>query len=375
MIPGPSEPDPEVLAELSLPILPHYGPKWGELYQDTLARLQRVFRTSNEVILLPVPGQVAVEMAVLNLARDGDDVFVCANGFFSEMIVEMVKLRGANPVVIRNDHGRAITGKQVRAFLENRKGVEGRPLFVVHNETSTGVLNPVREILAACADRGVISVLDAISSFGGIDVRVDDWRADFCIGYPSKAVGGIFGVTPVSISKSCWDAARRNAERIPSRFLNLNTWRKHIDEWGAWGHPHPTTMPTSVVAALHRALEMIEEEGLENRLNRHKVAGKKMREGLEALGLELFPEKEYYSDTVSAAKVDPKLDSSLRTELLDSYGIMIAGGLGELRGKIIRVGHMGTSANEAPIRLTLEAMRAIMTKSPAATPKSVIARS
>jgi aspartate aminotransferase-like enzyme len=361
MIPGPSEPEPEALSMLSLPILPHYGEKWGKVYGETTSKLQKVFKTSNEVIILPAPGQVAVEMAIANLMRKGDEAFVCSNGFFSEIIEEIVESYGGKPVAIRSKkYGSAVSIEDVKATLENSKNPSGKSLFVVHNETSTGVVNPVREILKICNDKGVLSVLDSISSFAGMDIRVDEWKADICIGYPSKALGGVFGAVPISISKDCWDIAKKNIDGIHTRFLDLNTWRKYIDEWGSWGHPHPTTMPTSVIVAMNKALDLALSEGLDKRYERHKQVARKMREGLIALGLDLFPDKECLSDTVSVAKIDLKYDEQLRRELVKRYNIFIAGGLGKLRGQIIRMGHMGTSATIPSVSLTLDAIGSIL---------------
>ncbi len=361
MIPGPSEPEPEALSSLSLPILPHYGEKWGKVYTETAGKLQKVFRTSNEVIIVPAPGQACVEIAVANFVRKGQEAFVCINGFFSEMIEEMVRLYGGKPVVIRSrKYGSAVRAEDVKAAIDNSKDSVGKCLLVLQNETSTGVVNPVREILKVCHEKGVLSVLDSISAFGGMDVRVDEWKADFCIGYPSKALGGVFGAVPISVSGECWDVARRNAENICGRFLNLNVWRKFIDEWGKWGHPHPTSMPTSVIVAMNKALDLVLSEGLENRYERHRGVAKMMRDGLKSLNLEIFPSENCVSSTVSVAKIDPRYDERLRGELARKYNILIAGGLGKLRGRIIRIGHMGTSATFPAVSITLEAIGSVL---------------
>lgn len=360
MIPGPSDPEPEVYAALGYPVVPHYGARWKIIYNETIAKLQKVFRTQNEVILLPSPGQTAVEMAVANLVRKDEEVFVCSNGLFSEMISEEIKYYGGKPRMINSESGKAVTAEDVKSAIESAKDPSGKCLFVVHSETSTGVANPVSEIMKVCHDKGLVSVLDSISSFGGMDVRVDDWNVDYCIGYASKCIGGFFGATPVAISKKCWEIAEKNKENIHARFLNMNVWRYYIDEWGSWGHPHPSTMPENIVVALDKALDLVLNEGLDERYARHQKAAKTMRDGLERLGLEIFPEKKWASDTVSVARVDPTYDEKIRAELLENYHIMIAGGLGQLRGKVIRIGHMGTSAKLQAISLTLAALEAIL---------------
>lgn len=362
MIPGPSEPEPEVTAALMMPVMAHYGSAWSHVYNDTLAKLQHVFGTKNDVILLPSPGQTAVEMAIASLVTKGDEAFVCSNGFFSDMICEMLSYYGVKPQLIKAEIGKSVRAENVRAVVQATKrsrNDDPRCLFLVHNETSTGLTNPAAEIMKVCKEEGLISILDSISGFGGIDVRVDEWKVDYCIGYASKAIGGIFGVTPVSISTDTWKLARKiNSKQ--GRFLNLNVWRHYIDEWGSIGHPHPSTMPTNVIIALSKALDLVLEEGLEKRYKRHGQIARIVENGLEELKLQIYPERGFASNTVTAARTDPKLNSKLRHLLLDKYGIMISDGLGNLSGKIIRIGHMGTSATLPAVSTTLAAIGEIV---------------
>ena len=360
MVPGPSEPEPEVLTTLALPILPHYGEKWKQVYEDTTAKLKKIFKTDNDVIIVPVPGQLAVEMAVANLVPRGQEAFVCVNGYFSEMIVSMVEYWGGKAVVIRSPLGKAVTPEQVQGAIEKKGDPSGKPIFVVQNETSTGVVSPVEAILKVCKEHGMLTVLDSISAFGGIDVRVDEWGADYAIGYASKAIGGVFGAEPVAVSKDAWKAAKKNSDKIHTRFLNLNVWAKAIEEMGPWGHPHPSSMPTSIIVGLQKAVDLVLKEGLANRYRRHKEVAELARKSLGELGLKLFPDRRYLSNTVSVASVDPQEDKRLRGTLASKYDIMIAGGLGELSGKIIRIGHMGTSATIPAVSRTMAAMDSIL---------------
>jgi alanine-glyoxylate transaminase / serine-glyoxylate transaminase / serine-pyruvate transaminase len=360
MIPGPSEPEPEVLSALALPILPHYGAKWRKVYDDTTSNLQKIFKTKNEVIIVPVPGQVAVEMAVANLVPKGKTAFVCVNGYFSEMIADIVRYWGGKLVVIRSKPGSPVSAEKVEAALGRDRGAVNSALFFVQNETSTGVQSQVNEVFKVCDEHGVLKVLDSISAFGGIDIRVDQWKADFAIGYASKALGGVFGALPLALSETTWEVARKNSDRIHTRFLNLNVWRKAIEEMGPMGHPHLSTMPTSVVVGMKRATELVLQEGLEARYRRHKEVARFARTRLQEMGLELFPELKFASNTVSVAKVDPRWDAKLRSELFSRYNIMIAGGLSEQKGKIIRIGHMGTSATLPSVALTMTAIESIL---------------
>ena len=361
MVPGPSEPEPEVLTTLALPILPHYGEKWKQVYDDTTAKLQKIFKTENDVIIVPVPGQLAVEMAVANLVPRGQEAFVCVNGYFSEMIVSMVEYWGGKPIVVRSGPGKPVKPEQVEEAIERTKSdPSGKPLFVVQNETSTGAVSPVEAILKVCREHGMLTVLDSISAFGGIDVRVDEWGADYAIGYASKAIGGVFGAEPVAVSRDAWKAAKKNSDKIHTRFLNLNVWAKAIEEMGPWGHPHPSSMPTSIIVGLRKAVDLVLKEGLDNRYRRHQEVAEFTRKSLGELGLKIFPDKRYLSNTVSVASVDPEVDKKLRGRLASKYDIMIAGGLGELSGKIIRIGHMGTSATIQAVSTTMAAMDSVL---------------
>ena len=152
-----------------------------------------------------------------------------------------------------------------------------------------------------------LTVLDSISTFGGMEVRADEWGADYVIGYASKAIGGIFGAQPVAIGPRSWEKAKQNKARIHSLFLDLNTWRKSIEQDGSWGHPYPSSMPTSVIVALSKAVDLALKEGLKNRYERHAKAASRIREGLVGMGLEIFTDERFLSNTVSVARVEPGL--------------------------------------------------------------------
>jgi alanine-glyoxylate transaminase/serine-glyoxylate transaminase/serine-pyruvate transaminase len=360
MIPGPSEPEPEVLAELSLPILPHYGEKWMSLYTETTSMLQKVFETKNEVIVVPIPGKLAVEMAAVNLVARGDEALVCVNGIFSADIVDAVKALGGRAVLVTSELGTGPTLGQVKAAVDGLKDPAGKTMFLVQNETSTGAAVNPGEIFRYCKKKGMITVLDAISAIGGMELRSDRWNVDYAIGYSSKALGGVNGACPVAISKEVWDTAAKRKGKIHSPFLDLNSWREAIDDDSSWGHPHPTSMPTSLIVALRKALSMALEEGLEKRYRRHADAARELRSGMKSLGLDIFTDPRYYSSTVSVARVDAKWDLELRRRLAADFNIMIAGGLGPLKGKVVRVGHMGRSARHENIELTLAALGQVL---------------
>jgi len=357
MIPGPSEAHPEVLSVLSKPVMPHYGIDWGRIYEETCEKLKEIFNTEQSVIILPGPGNAALELAAGNLLEPGDKALIVHDGWFCEIFRQIVQTYGAEPIPVKVDPGEIVPGERVREKMEEEEGI--RAVFVVQNETSTGVLQPVEEIGAIAKDFGALLVVDSVSSFGATEVRADDWSIDICIGYASKALGAINGVVPIMISDRAWERAEKRKEPMRGQFLNLNVWKKSIAEWGSWGHPYPTSMPTTLVLALRRAVELALEEGLENRYRRHQISGRAMRAGVRALGLRVLPDEKVASHTVTVATTPEEVNADrLRETLYDEYDIMIAGALTGVKG--LRIGHMGVTASPIFIIPTLAALEATL---------------
>jgi len=353
MIPGPSEVDPRVLATLSQPILPHYGAGWGEKYATVLEDLKRIFKTKEPVIIFPGPGNGAVELVATNIIEPGDKIANVVNGWFGEILSEVIRTYGGEPVEIKTEYGRAISPADVEIALDQEKDIKA--LFVVHNETSSGVENPIQDIGKVAKKHGVIYFVDAISSFGGVDIDLDNWNIDVCVGYPSKCLGGIHGAVPIAIGKRVWDEVESRQSRIPSRFMNLKVWKKFIQEWSPIGHPFPTSMPTTVILALHEAVKLALEEGLENRYRRHFVASAALRAGCKKIGFEPLVPEDARSKTVTLLGVSDG-ESKLRAILEDKFNIMIAGGVSKLKGKAVRIGTMGVTASPSYVLPTLSAL-------------------
>lgn len=355
MIPGPSEVDPRVLAALSRPVLPHYGKRWGEFHAKILEDLAKVFETNETVILLPVPGQLALEMAAVNLLTPTDKAVVCTNGYFGDLTDEIVRSQGCSIIHITAPDGQPIEPAAVEAALEQAGDVKA--VFIVHNETSTGVVNPIQEIGEVVRRHSALFVVDAISSFGGMRLETDRWNIDFCVGYASKCLGAINGVVPIVVGRRVWKTLEKRQTPIRSRFLNLLTWRRFMKEWGSIGHPYPSTMPSSVIVALRRALDLAFEEGLDRRYARHAASAELMRNGVEGLGLHLFPRRAAASNTVTVVQVPVGSESRIRHLIEEKFNIMIGGGITRLNGKVIRIGHMGRTASPYYIRRVLSALR------------------
>jgi len=354
MIPGPSEAHPEVLNVLSQPVMPHYGKEWGEIYEDTCQQLKKLFNTKQSVIILAGPGGLGLELSVANLIEPGDKAIVVHNGFFGELYGKVVELYERMPVVITKNFGEAA---DVNSIKEKCKEEDIKAIFLVHNETSTAVVNPVKEIGEIAKKKMILYAVDAISSFGGMELRCDDWNIDVCVGYASKALGSIMGVTPVMISEKTWEVAKNRKHPIRGRYMNLNVWEEYIEELTEIGHPFPASVPTSVVLALRKAIELALEEGLENRYKRHAISGKAVREGIRALGLKCLPKEEIASDTVTALLLPEGISEiDLRRFIEEKFNIMVSLMKNLIGLEGIRIGHMGVTASQFYVIPTLAAL-------------------
>jgi len=355
MIPGPSEVDPEVLSVMAKPVLPHYGSEWGQIHTETCNKLKKIFNTNQSVLLLPGPGNAAIDLAVGNLIEPRDKAVSALNGFFGGVFCNSIEMHGGKPIDIKADIGKRVSPDEIRYKLREEKDIKA--VFVVHSETSTGVLNPIKEIGEICEEFNVLYVVDAISSFSGVEMRMDDWNIDICIGYASKALGSVNGVVPIAISDKAWKVALDRKTPMRARFLNLQVWKKFIDEWGSWGHPFPSSMPCSVILALRRATELALEEGLEKRYRRHYIAGKATRAGLRTLGFEIVPREEEASSTITAARVPNGVDIGKFKEILNERFDILIAEMGALTGvKGIRIGHMGVTASPMYVIPTIAAI-------------------
>jgi len=355
MVPGPSEPDPRVLATLPAPILPHYGPDWGEAYRKTLEELKKIFKTREQVIIFPGPGNGAVELVAMNVIAPGDKVINIVNGWFGEILSDIIGTYGGQPINIETEYGVAITGADVERKLDEERDVKA--VFAVHNDTSSGVENPIQDIGRVAGKHGVIYFVDAISSFGGTNIEVDNWGIDACVGYGSKCLGGISGAVPIMIGKRVWEEVESRKTLIPSRFMSLKVWKYFMGgEWGLSGHPFPTSMPTTVILSMREALRLALEEGLDSRYRRHWVASKAVREGCRKIGFDPLVKDDVRSKTVTVLRTAEGTDAKIRNVMEKRFNIMVGGGLSKLKGKALRIGTMGVTASPFYVLPTLSAL-------------------
>ena len=353
MIPGPVSVDDDVLEALARPVRAHYGDEWTALYKRCTSGMKKVFRTDGEVHLIYGSGMAGIEMCIASVLGPGDEVLVATNGLFGDRMADVATANGMTVHKVRPALAHAVTAAQVREALEEHPKV--RAVCVVHHETSVGVLNEVQGICAAAREHGALTIVDGISSVGGVPFEMDVWHVDLCVTVANKCIGGAIGVAPVAAGARALEALADGRPKAAGWYLNLATWKKFTEEWGSW-HPHPVTVPTNVIEGFDVALTGLLEEGLENRWRRLASARDRVRDGLEEMGFRMLSPVDIASPVTTASYGLAEMNvADYMGYLLREHRIRIGGGLGELSGKIFRVGHMGRAAEPAAIDRYLRA--------------------
>jgi alanine-glyoxylate transaminase/serine-glyoxylate transaminase/serine-pyruvate transaminase len=343
MIPGPVDVEDEVLAVMAEPVRPHYGQEWLKIYHKVVDDLKQLFGTQNDLFLLAGAGTTGLDAALGSLMRTGEKVLVPANGFFGQRFGTVARSYGLDVRTVEAPLGQPVDPEAVRRCLAAARDIQA--IAVVHLETSTGVLNPLREIAAVAREFEVPIIVDAVSSLGGMPLPVDEWGIDVCVTVTNKCLGCPPGVAPLSVSQFAWDQIDRKGSRAHGWYLNLRTWKDYAVNWASW-HPYPITLPTNIIVALATSLRRILQEGVDAYYDRHVQAAQTVRSGLKRLGFEMFTAEAYTSPLISAVYGLPGMDlDDFRRYLLDERQIMIAGGLEELKDKIFRVGHIGKATS------------------------------
>ncbi len=340
--PGPGDVDEDVLAALSTPVLRHYGPGWMEIYNETLSLLRRFFQTQNDIFIVPGPASALMDMAIGSLVGTGEKVILGCNGFFGERLNEIGRGYGAEIVPFTAPLGQPLDPQALRRLLAENPEVQ--VVALVHHETSTTVLNPLRELAAVVREAGKVLVVDAVSSLAGVEICADEWGLDVCVTSPNKCLEAVPGIGFISVSPRAWELVDRQPAQGHGWYLSLKTWRKYVQEWGAW-HPSPVTLPVNNVLAVLTSLRKIAKSGPEAHIAKYARVSRMVRKGLENLGFEMFVPEAYASPIATAVKARPEFEIAELTKwLAEERNIAIGGGLGELSGKIFRVGHLGKAA-------------------------------
>jgi aspartate aminotransferase-like enzyme len=331
-VPGPTPLPAEVMAALGRQMINHRGPEFKEILAETTAGLKRVYQTENDVFTFPASGSGGMEAAVVNMFSPGDRVLIVVIGAFGNRFVKIATAYGLDVDKLEFAWGKAADPAVVEERLASGsyKGV-----FVQHNETSTGVTNDVEAIAKVVKRRGLLLVVDAVSSMGAVDLRTDEWGCDVVVSGSQKAYMIPPGLVMVSVSEQAWQA---HAEaRCPRFYWDFSDAKKFLEKGQT-----PTTPAVSLFYGLQVSLQMMEKEGLPAIFARHAALGKLTRDGAVSLGLELFADPAYASNTVTAIKGPDGVDvKALNKCLREEFGIVLAGGQAHLEGKIFRIGHLG----------------------------------
>ncbi len=356
LTPGPVDIPDAVREAMAVSSMLHYGPDWMRLYGETLGMLKTVFGTENDVYMMAGPGTMALEAILGSALEPGDTVLIPENGFFAVRLGQVAEGLGLHVLYVRASWGQPVVPETVAEALNEHPEVKA--MLVVHHETSTTVLNPLEALARVGREHGVLVIVDAVSSLGGVPLPVDAWGIDGCVTVANKALETPPALALLSLSPRLWEAIeRRQAPR--GWYLDLKTWRWYAEHWGTW-HPTPVTMPTSNVYALHRSLELLLAEGLEARYAAYRRAAYGVRRGLEVLGFPPFVEEAWASPLTTAFRMRAGVDADELQAFLRQRGVVISGGLEALHGVILRVGHIGLARHRSHIEAFLAGMEAYL---------------
>lgn len=345
MTPGPVSFHPRVYRAMSRVGWHHRTPEFRKTMAECASMMKEVMRTKNDVYIIMGSGTAAMEAAIANLVAPGDAVLNLINGKFGERYGELTQAFGGKPVPLEVEWGKAIKPEMVDEALKKNPNIKF--VTLVHNETSTGVLNPAPEIAKVVKDHGKVLIVDGVTSVGGDYVYPDKWGFDVLVTGTQKCLGCPVGLSMIMLSPKAWEIIEKR-ERIPTYYLSLKAYRKSFNK----SADTPYTSSVSLVYALHEALSMILEEGCENRVQRHRLMAKATRNGMKALGLQLLAEKGYESNTLTAVKYPEGVEDGDFRKTMQKHGVLVAGGQAQLKGKIFRVAHMNITG-EKEILLTL----------------------
>lgn len=353
--PGPSECAPEVLAALARPTLGHLDPLFVALMDEVRTGLRAAYRTQNE-LAFPVSGTgtAGMEAVLVNLLEPGDSLLVGVAGYFGARLAEIGRRVGARVVEARGEWGRALAPADLRRAAA---GGRYKVVALVHGETSTGVVTDLAAMRTLADEIGALLVADCVTTLGGMPLELDAWGVDGAYAGTQKCLAAPSGLAPVTLSPRALAAVEARRTPVASWYFDLALVRSYWSQDRAYHH----TAPIQNVYALHEALRLLHEEGLEARWRRHALHARALWAGLEALGLALLvPERERLVP-LTAVRVPERIDElRVRRFLLERYSLEIGGGLGELKGRIWRIGLMGAGAKRANVELVLSALRAAL---------------
>ena len=356
MGPGPSEVHPRVLRAMATPLIGHLDPEFLGVMDDIKAMTQETLQTKNPLtFVVSAPGSAGMETCLVNLLEPGDEAVICIHGVFGNRMADIAERCGANVTKVEAEWGTPIKIEDVERALKNRSP---KVLAIVHAETSTGVLQPLEEISRLTKAAGALFVVDAVTSYCGTELKVDEWGIDALYSGTQKCLSAPPGLSPVTFSQAAIDVLDSRKTKVQSWFLDLSLVKNY---WAGEKRAYHHTAPISAMYAMREALRIVLEEGLEHRFKRHQKNYELLRDGLEGMGFEYLVEEKYRLPMLNAVRIPEGVDDTdVRKRLLEKYNIEIGGGLGPFAGKVWRIGLMGESSDANHVHMLLAALRDVM---------------
>ncbi|TWU12196.1 Purine catabolism protein PucG [Symmachiella macrocystis] len=356
MGPGPSDVDSRVLAALSAPIVGHLDPYFLRVMDEMQSMLREVFRTKNELTLaVSGTGSAGMETCVVNLIEPGDRMVVGVNGVFGTRMADVATRAGAEVTTIERPFGEVFNADEIAEVVAR---VKPKVVGLIHAETSTGALQPIEEISRVVHDAGALLLIDTVTSLGGVPVEIDAWNVDAVYSGTQKCLSCPPGLAPVSFSAAALEVMDARKTKVASWYLDMSMVRNY---WGGKRAYHHTA-PINMNYALHEALRLVLEEGLENRFDRHRQNHLALCAGLEALGIQYAVPADHRLPQLNAVVIPAGVeDAAVRKQLLSEFGIEIGGGLGPMAGKTWRIGLMGAASSNRNVLLLLAALERCLT--------------
>ena len=358
MGPGPSDVPPRILEALGRPTIGHLDPKFIDLMDEVKALLQYVMQTENTLTLpISAPGSAGMEACFVNLVEPGEKVIVCQNGVFGGRMKENAERCGADVILLQDAWGSAVDPQQLEDAL--KANPDAKLVSFVHAETSTGAQSDARTLVELAHRHDCLTIVDAVTSLAGTPVKVDEWEIDALYSGSQKCLSCVPGIAPVSFGERALRKITNRVHKVQSWFLDMNL------VMGYWGtgtrRAYHHTAPVNAMYALHEALLMVREEGLENTWTRHRRNHEALKAGLEAMGLTFIVDEAHRLPQLNAVAIPTGVDdAAVRARLLQEHHLEIGAGLGDLAGKVWRIGLMGYSSRIENITQCLAALDGVL---------------
>jgi len=354
--PGPSDMHPRVYKALSTHMIGHLDPEFVDIMDEVKQMVQTTFQTNNNLsFVVSAPGSAGMETCLVNLIEPGDEVVICQHGVFGGRMADIADRAGAIVHKVEQEWGKPIDPADVKTVLEN---CNPKLVAIVHAETSTGVRQPLEEIGQMVRDKGSLFVVDAVTSYCGIDLKVDEWGIDAIYTGTQKCLSAPPGLSPVSFSDRAVEVLDSRKTKVQSWFLDLTLVKNY---WAGAKRAYHHTAPVSQIFALREAYRLVLEEGLEARFKRHQETHEHLRDGLQELGFTYLVDDAYRLPMLNAVYLPKGVEElPIRKRLLIEYNIEVGGGLGDFAGKLWRIGLMGHSCDKNHVNMLLSALKEIM---------------